>query len=100
MGKVIKVNMSFLAQDAGIMRERLERLNKDVGRLYDVMDELNGMWEGVSKSIFLDKLKLDKDCIEELLGEVERVVLHMEKAVDIYRNCENAVSREIDEICV
>ncbi len=100
MGNMIEVNISFLEQDAGIMREKIESIKKDIGKLYDVMDELNRMWEGTSKNIFLDKLKTDKDSIEELLREAEKIALHMEDAVDIYRNCENAVSREIDEICV
>ena len=100
MGNVIEVNISFLEQDAGVMREKIESLKKDVRKLYDVMDELNGMWEGTSKNVFLDKLKADKDSIEELLRDAEKIALHVEDAVDIYRSCENAVSREIDEICV
>ncbi|MBR2409482.1 MAG: hypothetical protein IKB07_11085 [Lachnospiraceae bacterium] len=100
MGNIIEVNIGLLEQDAGIIEERLRKIKGDVNKLYEIMDQLNGMWEGMSKLIFLNKLEQDKDCIEELLGEAEKVALHMKEAVEIYRNCESAVSLEIDEICV
>lgn len=100
MSDRIEVNISILEQDAGIIQERIASLKKDIGRLYDIVVDLNAMWEGESKTIFLKKLSQDKESIRGLLQEAERISDKMAEAVTIYKNCENAISQEIDEIHV
>lgn len=100
MSNMIEVNITILEQDAGIIQERITSLKTDIGRLYDIVVDLNAMWEGESKTIFLANLTQDKESIRALLQEAERISDKMAEAITIYKNCEDAVSREIDEIHV
>lgn len=100
MSDIIEVNISTLQQDCGTMTEKLTSLEKKVKRLYDVITELNGSWEGESKTAFLSHLQKDQNAIDELLKEAGKISKHMQEAVDIYTKCENDVSREIDAIRV
>lgn len=100
MSDIIEVNISTLQQDCGTMTEKIASLDKKVKRLYDVIAELNGLWEGESKNVFLNHLQKDQNAIDELIQEAEKIANHMQEAVDIYTTCENDVSREIDAIRV
>ena len=100
MGNIIEVKINTLEQDADAVREKMEGIKKTVAKLDSIMAELNGMWEGQSKKIYLQKLEKDKGSIDVLLQEADRLSNKMSEAAVIYKNCERAVGQEIDEIRV
>ena len=100
MGDIIEVNVSLLKQDAEQIEERIAILKQGVDRICDVERELDGIWEGEAKKIFAVNLARDRSDIGILLQEAGRISELLKEAYQIYRNCEDAVSLEIDEIRV
>ncbi len=100
MGNIIEVNINTLEQDTDAVRDKMEGIKREVAKLDRIMSELNGMWEGASKKIYLQKLAQEKENIDALLEEADRIAKKMGEAVTIYKKCEMAVGQEIDEIRV
>lgn len=100
MGDMIEVNISLLKQDAEQIEERIAGLKQGVNKLCDIGTELDAMWEGEAKKIFVTNLARGRNSIDCLLQEAGRISKLLKEAVGIYQNCENAVSLEIDEIRV
>ena len=100
MDSVIDVNIGILEQDAQVLQDKLEAIKADVARMRTVTEELNRMWEGRAKTIFLSQLKNDNEELDELIKSAEKIADKIESAAEIYKKCEAEVGQEVDSVHV
>lgn len=100
MNDRIEVNTNVLRRDADSMKEWIEELKKNAFGLNSIIEELNKMWTGKSKEVYIANISGEIERLRGLLQETERMIKKISEAVNIYDTCENSVSQEIDEIRV
>lgn len=100
MDGVIDVNISILEQDAQVLQEKIEGIKAEVTRMRTITEELNKMWDGRAKAIFLFQLKKDNEELDELIKTTEKISRKIESAAEIYKKCETEVGQEVDSVHV
>lgn len=98
MADIIEINISTLGTDITNMRTELTNLRSEMDKAYASVAELDQMWNGPANDAFNQAFQADKQGMEEMCKIIESLIEYMENAEKEYRNCESAVSAEIDAI--
>ena len=91
----IEISTQRLNVDIRQMSGELDQLQGAVTRVYNSLEELNGMWEGPANRSFYAQTQIDRMVCEDLLSDLHELVECLEYAKDEYQECREAVNSKI-----
>ncbi len=100
MSDYIEVDITTLEQDVRELEETLALVRNDMKSMFETVNELDTMWDGLANEAFNRQFAADRNLFEELCDAVNDIIDSMGNAKNAYRKCEAAVKEEIDKITV
>ena len=100
MADYIEVNIQTLEQDIEEMKELVKSIRGDMKSMFQSVEELDAMWQGVAHDEFIKQLMLDGQIFADVCEAIDEIIDSASKAVVSYRNCESAIGEEIKRIKV
>ncbi|MBR3307993.1 MAG: hypothetical protein IKI75_12170 [Lachnospiraceae bacterium] len=94
----IAVNTVTLGGKVGDLNDDLNKLRGNIGKMYEAVEALDRMWDGPANDTFRAQFMNDKNDMDELFGEIQKVFDSMETAKKEYEICEGDVSQMIASI--
>lgn len=98
MTDYLEVNMSALEQDISDMKDCVAKIRNEMQKMFQSVNELDTMWEGVANEIFVKQFQQDERTLAEICTAVDKVVEQMEEANTDYRRCEDEVAQLVENI--
>lgn len=96
----IEVSISALATDVIALEQRLRSFCNHMRNAYELVRELDTMWDGEANREFVRQFSLDARACEEISTELEHLIGCMQFAQEEYIRCENQVGECIRAISV
>lgn len=100
MSQEITVDTGLLANDINSLQNLLNNIKKDMDKMYDAVEVLNGMWDGEANEAFNQQFSQDHNDMKELCDTVQRIIDCLEYAKKEYNTCETEISSIISAISV
>ncbi|MBR3525127.1 MAG: WXG100 family type VII secretion target [Lachnospiraceae bacterium] len=94
----IGVNTDTLRSQVESLRTEIGQAENELGKMYDAVQALDGMWDGPANEAFKAQFMDDREFMEELCKTVREIIDSMDNARTEYESCENAVRQMIEEI--
>ncbi len=94
----IGVNTDTLRSQVENLRTEIGQAESEMAKMYEAVQELDGMWDGPANEAFKTQFLDDKEFMEELCKTVREIIGSMDNARTEYEVCESAVRQLIDEI--
>ena len=94
----IAVDTNTLQNDIADMQGALDKVKERSRCMFDGLNALGSMWEGVSHEAFIRQSGEDCRKMQELWEVIERLIECMEYADKEYMSCENTVHSIIKTI--
>ena len=94
----VAVSTAFLESQINSMREAVDTVDQNLGKLYEAIATLNQMWEGEANESFCERFENDELLIESLCIYIRKIIESMENAKKEYENCEEINQQLVDTI--
>lgn len=91
----IEISTSWLDNDITRMQERLDNLVAAKSQVYRCLENLNAMWEGATKQIFINQTRIDEMVLRGLINNLNNLIECMQYAKSEYEKCTDEVNSKI-----
>ena len=91
----IEVDTVQLERDRGTLVEQLGEMRKILSRVYEQMEELDGMWDGPANEMFRNQFNSDRQNFEAACQEVQSLIDSFANAKQEYEKCEDQVGAAV-----
>lgn len=97
-GVLIEVDTQQLERDKETVKERLMQVEQSLKRVYELVEELDAMWDGPANLAFRQQFANDRESFEEMCREVKNLIESLAYAKMEYEKCENQVKAAVAAI--
>lgn len=94
----IEINTGALDRDTGSLNGTLDRIDREMGGMFDAVQTLDGMWDGPANAAFVQQFRIDYESMQEICKGVRALVRSMEDASRKYVAGENQVNGIVSSI--
>lgn len=100
MANEIKVSTTRLGNDANQVNNLIHSMEKEFNGMKANVDQLNNMWEGLSKKAFMKAFNDDIRAFEGVIKELKALQNFETQAKSKYEQCEKQIAGLIESIRV
>ncbi len=87
----IKIDTSILNRNVDDMAFLLNRIRNETNKMYEVIRQLDSMWDGPANSVFVQQFRNDYQNMQRIFQTVQSLLNCMENARQAYNSGENQV---------
>ena len=96
----IRVTTESLSSDKQTIRAQVRTMKTQISLLRRDIIELNAMWEGEAKTLFVKTAREDVKELAEAVKELEALVEYEDNALTQYERCEKDVAAYVSQLSI
>ena len=94
----ITIDMSLLQNTVTTMQEQVARLRGDMDDIFNQIQELDRMWDGPANDTFRAQFLQDRQEMQEICNELQKMNDCLVYAKNEYNTCENNINGIVTSI--
>ena len=98
MSKEIEVNTNTLAADIEKLQNELNLVVSELNKMYDAVNLLDSMWDGPANDTFRAQFLQDRQEMQEICNELQKMNDCLVYAKNEYNTCENNINGIVTSI--
>lgn len=96
----IEINTSTLAGTVENLENTTSKLEEQVKKMFQTIQELDQMWDGEANKAFNEQFQQDHTACEEMCQELRQMINSFKHAREEYDKCENRVDELVRQLRV
>lgn len=96
----LRVSTVRLGNDADQIKSLIQIMERELNKMKDSVQQLNGMWDGITKKAFETAFQDDMRTAESVIRELKYLHNYEVQAKNKYEQCENQIENIIQTIRV